>query len=140
MTTMWSTLSSGVVLALGRAAPAKTAAPARSTTATPASATGLNRFCIKFPPLCRTARFSCIPADGARGTCDTYPWAIRICLVTPFAWSQPHDVNEHVAGVAGALRSLGHEVTVLAPSTRGGDLLAGRRALAKREHADVIAV
>ena len=36
--------------------------------------------------------------------------------------------------------SLGHEVTVLAPSTRGGDLLAGRRALAKREHADVIAV
>ena len=23
---------------------------------------------------------------------------LRICLVTPFAWSQPHDVNEHVAG------------------------------------------
>jgi predicted metal-dependent phosphoesterase TrpH len=61
-------------------------------------------------------------------------------LVTPFAWSQPHDVNEHVAGVAAGLRALGHEVTVLAPSTRGGDLLAGRRALAKGEHADVIAV
>ena len=26
--------------------------------------------------------------------------ALRICLVTPFAWSQPHDVNEHVAGIA----------------------------------------
>ena len=28
---------------------------------------------------------------------------MRICLVTPFAWSQPHDVNDHVAGVAGSL-------------------------------------
>ncbi len=35
---------------------------------------------------------------------------LRICLVTPFAWSQPHDVNEHVAGVAGELRALGHTV------------------------------
>ncbi len=26
--------------------------------------------------------------------------ALRVCLVTPFAWSRPHDVNEHVAGVA----------------------------------------
>jgi predicted metal-dependent phosphoesterase TrpH/glycosyltransferase involved in cell wall biosynthesis len=47
--------------------------------------------------------------------------------VTPFAWSQPHDVNEHVAGVAVTLRELGHEVTVLAPSTRATELLAGRR-------------
>jgi predicted metal-dependent phosphoesterase TrpH len=54
---------------------------------------------------------------------------VRICLVTPFAWSQPHDVNEHVAGVAKALRGRGHDVTVLAPSTRAADLLAGRRAL-----------
>ncbi len=52
---------------------------------------------------------------------------MRICLVTPFAWSQPHDVNEHVAGVSEGLRALGHEVTVLAPSTRATDLLAGRR-------------
>jgi predicted metal-dependent phosphoesterase TrpH len=52
---------------------------------------------------------------------------VRICLVTPFAWSQPHDVNEHVAGVGAGLRALGHEVTVLAPSTRATDLLAGRR-------------
>jgi glycosyltransferase involved in cell wall biosynthesis len=55
--------------------------------------------------------------------------ALRVCLVTPFAWSRPHDVNEHVAGVAHELRELGHEVTVLAPSTRAADLIAGRRAL-----------
>ena len=65
---------------------------------------------------------------------------MRICLVTPFAWSQPHDVNEHVDGVARALRSRGHEVTVLAPSTRAGDLLAGRRALVRGERRDVLAV
>jgi predicted metal-dependent phosphoesterase TrpH len=55
--------------------------------------------------------------------------ALRICLVTPFSWSQPHDVNEHVAGAGAALRELGHDVTVLAPSNRAADLLAGRRAL-----------
>jgi predicted metal-dependent phosphoesterase TrpH/glycosyltransferase involved in cell wall biosynthesis len=65
---------------------------------------------------------------------------MRICLVTPFAWSQPHDVNDHVAGVAEALRGRGHEVTVVAPSTRAKDLLAGRRALARGIRADVIAV
>jgi len=65
---------------------------------------------------------------------------LRICFVTPFAWSQPHDVNEHVAGVATELRALGHSVTVLAPSTRATDLLAGRRALANGADADLIAV
>jgi predicted metal-dependent phosphoesterase TrpH len=65
---------------------------------------------------------------------------MRICLVTPFAWSQPHDVNDHVAGVAGGLRERGHEVTVIAPSTRAADLLAGRRALAHGTREDVIAV
>jgi predicted metal-dependent phosphoesterase TrpH/glycosyltransferase involved in cell wall biosynthesis len=55
--------------------------------------------------------------------------ALRICLVTPFAWSQPHDVNEHVAGVAQELRELGHLVTILASSNRAADLAAGRRAL-----------
>ncbi|HET7046313.1 MAG TPA: glycosyltransferase [Gaiellaceae bacterium] len=54
---------------------------------------------------------------------------LRICLVTPFDWSRPHDVNDHVAGAANALRERGHEVTVLASSTRAADLLAGRRAL-----------
>ena len=66
---------------------------------------------------------------------------MRICLVTPFAWSQPHDVNEHVAGIAEALRERGHTVTVLAPSTRGADLLAGRRVLQRHaEPGGVIAV
>ena len=66
--------------------------------------------------------------------------AFRICLVTPFAWSQPHDVNELVAGVAAELRKLGHTVTVLAPSGRARDLAAGRRALLNGEEADVIAI
>jgi predicted metal-dependent phosphoesterase TrpH/glycosyltransferase involved in cell wall biosynthesis len=65
---------------------------------------------------------------------------MRICLVTPFAWSQPHDVNEHVAGIAKELRALGHAVTVLAPSSRTADLIAGRRALARGDDADVIAI
>ena len=65
---------------------------------------------------------------------------MRVCLVTPFAWSQPHDVNDHVGGVAIALRELGHEVTVLAPSTRAADLLAGRRALQSASRPDVIAI
>ena len=39
---------------------------------------------------------------------------LRVCLVTPFSWSQPHSVNEHVDGVARELRALGHHVTVLA--------------------------
>jgi predicted metal-dependent phosphoesterase TrpH/glycosyltransferase involved in cell wall biosynthesis len=66
--------------------------------------------------------------------------ALRICLVTPFSWSKPHDVNEHVAGAAGALRDLGHEVSVLAPSNRAADLLAGRRALQDGLRRDVIAL
>jgi predicted metal-dependent phosphoesterase TrpH len=66
--------------------------------------------------------------------------ALRICLVTPFSWSKPHDVNEHVAGAAAALRDLGHEVTVLAPSNRAADLVAGRRALQDGARRDVIAL
>src|SRR5438477_7975157 len=65
---------------------------------------------------------------------------LRVCLVTPFAWSRPHDVNEHVAGIAAELRRLGHEVTVLAPSTRAADLRAGRHALAAASSPEVIAV
>jgi predicted metal-dependent phosphoesterase TrpH len=55
--------------------------------------------------------------------------ALRICLVTPFAWSQPHDVNEHVVGIARELRALGHAVTIIASSNRAADLTAGRVAL-----------
>jgi predicted metal-dependent phosphoesterase TrpH len=65
---------------------------------------------------------------------------LRICLVTPFAWSQPHDVNEHVAGVAKELRGLGHTVTVLASSNRARDLAAGRRALLDGLDAEVVAL
>jgi predicted metal-dependent phosphoesterase TrpH/glycosyltransferase involved in cell wall biosynthesis len=65
---------------------------------------------------------------------------LRVCLVTPFAWSQPHDVNEHVAGVADGLRELGHSVTVLAPSSRARDLAEGRRALQNGLDAEVVAV
>ncbi len=55
--------------------------------------------------------------------------ALRICLVTPFSWSKPHEVNEHVAGIAQELRVLGHAVTIVASSSRTGELAAGRRAL-----------
>ena len=65
---------------------------------------------------------------------------LRICFVTPFAWSQPHEVNEHVAGAAAGLRRLGHTVTILAPSTRARDLLAGRRALQRGTDPEIIAV
>jgi len=60
--------------------------------------------------------------------------------VTPFAWSQPHDVNEHVAGIAKELRARGHSVTILTPSSRTADLIAGRRALARGEDSEVIAI
>jgi predicted metal-dependent phosphoesterase TrpH len=66
--------------------------------------------------------------------------ALRICLVTPFAWSQPHDVNEHVEGIARELRRLGHSVTVLASSNRARDLTAGRRALLDGLEAEVVAL
>jgi predicted metal-dependent phosphoesterase TrpH len=66
---------------------------------------------------------------------------VHICLVTPFAWSQPHDVNEHVRGVARGLRERGHDVTVVAPSTKAADLLEGRKILqGHAESAGVIAV
>ena len=66
--------------------------------------------------------------------------ALRICLVTPHAWSVPHDTNEHVAGVAKALRGRGHLVVVLAPSSRSSDLIAGRRALQRGELDGVVAL
>jgi predicted metal-dependent phosphoesterase TrpH len=65
---------------------------------------------------------------------------LRIALVTPFSWSQPHDVNEHVAGLAQELRRRDHAVTVLAPSNRARDLAAGRRALQDGSDAELIAL
>jgi predicted metal-dependent phosphoesterase TrpH len=66
--------------------------------------------------------------------------ALSVALVTPFAWSQPHDVNEHVDGLARALRVRGHSVSVLAPSTRARDLAAGRRALQQGRVEELLAV
>ena len=46
---------------------------------------------------------------------------LRVCLVTPFAWSQPHDVNEHVAGVArraARARAHGHGARAVEPRRR----------------------
>ena len=68
------------------------------------------------------------------------PVPLRICLVTPHAWSVPHDTNEHVAGVAEALRARGHAVVVLAPSSRSAELLAGRRALQTGQLDGVVAL
>ena len=65
---------------------------------------------------------------------------LRICLVSPFDWSTPHDVNEHVAGLAAGLRTREHEVTVLAPSNRARDLTAGRHALLSGSTAETIAL
>ena len=65
---------------------------------------------------------------------------LRVCLVTPFSWSQPHEVNEHVEAVAGELRKLGHQVTILAPSNRAVDLREGRRALQRELLPDVVAL
>jgi hypothetical protein len=49
------------------------------------------------------------PRPEARAGLDSGPMGLRVCLVTPFAWSRPHDVNEHVAGIADgcALSTLG---------------------------------
>jgi len=52
----------------------------------------------------------------------------------------PHDTNEHVAGVADALRARGNAVVVLAPSSRSTELLAGRRALQTGELDGVVAI
>jgi hypothetical protein len=66
--------------------------------------------------------------------------ALRVALVTPFAWSQPHEVNEHVDGLARELRRRGHLVTVLAPSSSPRDLAAGRRALLAGEERELVAL
>ncbi len=65
---------------------------------------------------------------------------LRVALVTPFDWSQPHDVNEHVDGLARELRRRGHAVTVLAPSNSPRELAAGRRALLGKADGELIAI
>jgi Glycosyltransferase Family 4/PHP-associated/PHP domain len=65
---------------------------------------------------------------------------LRVALVTPFAWSQPHEVNEHVDGLARELRRRGHAVTVLAPSNSPRDLAAGRQALLAGAERELVAL
>ncbi len=61
---------------------------------------------------------------------------LRVCLVTPFSWSQPNEVNDHVAASSKTLEALGHAVCILAPSSRSRDLAAGRRALRRLQQAE----
>jgi predicted metal-dependent phosphoesterase TrpH len=82
-------------------------------------------------PLPRAAPFPGLDSAGMN---------LRICLVTPFPWSQPHEVNEHVAAVARELRGFGHTVTVLAPSNRAVDLREGRKALQRELLPDMVAL
>jgi len=46
---------------------------------------------------------------------------MRICLVSPYDFMHPGGVTEHVRHLAEKLRRRGHDVTVLAPSSRVGD-------------------
>lgn len=46
---------------------------------------------------------------------------MRVCLVSPYDYMHPGGVTEHVRHLAETLRVRGHEVTVLAPSSRVGD-------------------
>src|SRR4051794_3396328 len=46
---------------------------------------------------------------------------MRVALVSPYAWSSPGGVNRHVTGLAGELRSRGHEAIVFAPGVMPHD-------------------
>ncbi len=95
---------------------------------------------ILYGPLARTVIVTSSTWRAYRAAYNPAAVALRICLVTPHAWSVPYDTNEHVAGVAEALRGRGHRVVVLAPSSRSSDLIAGRRALQRGELDGVVAV
>jgi len=46
---------------------------------------------------------------------------VKICQVSPYDFMHPGGVTEHVRHLSEQLRNRGHEVTVLAPSSRVGD-------------------
>ena len=65
---------------------------------------------------------------------------MRICLVTPFAWSQPHDVNEHVAGVArraARARARGHRARTVEPRAATSPPGGARSRAARRRRASI---
>ncbi len=43
---------------------------------------------------------------------------MRVALVSPYSWSVPGGVNEHVGNLAARLEDMGHEAWILAPSGR----------------------
>jgi phosphatidyl-myo-inositol alpha-mannosyltransferase len=49
------------------------------------------------------------------------PRRLRVGIVCPYSFDVPGGVQSHVAGLAGALRELGHSVNVLAPAEAGRD-------------------
>jgi phosphatidylinositol alpha-mannosyltransferase len=58
------------------------------------------------------------PEPGARAAGARRP--LRIGLVSAYDYAYPGGVAEHMRGLAAALRRLGHEVTVLAPTNASG--------------------
>ncbi|MFA5890950.1 MAG: glycosyltransferase family 4 protein [Actinomycetota bacterium] len=54
---------------------------------------------------------------------------MKVAIVTPYSWTVPGGVNAHIAGLAGYMRSQGHEVRILAPAD--GEVDAGVIALGR---------
>ena len=122
-----------------------TADPSGSSNSRPSASTILIGPTTLYGPFARTVMLTWLTIRPVAPTAaprrlQSRPVPLRICLVTPHAWTVPHDTNEHVAGVANALRARSHDVVVLAPSSRSRDLLAGRRALQAGELEGVVAV
>ena len=46
---------------------------------------------------------------------------MKVCLVSPYDYMHPGGVTEHVRHLSSVLRERGHDVTVLAPSSKVGD-------------------
>lgn len=46
---------------------------------------------------------------------------MRIAIATPYSWSHPGGVNNHVSGLSRQLAELGHDVTIIAPDAAGAD-------------------
>jgi predicted metal-dependent phosphoesterase TrpH/glycosyltransferase involved in cell wall biosynthesis len=57
----------------------------------------------------------------------------RIAQVTPYPWEDAHEVNAYVRALSAALRELGHEVVVVAPSRDPQRVQRTRRAIRNGE-------
>jgi len=42
---------------------------------------------------------------------------LRVALVSPYSWSHPGGVNNHIGGLGSELLGRGHEITIIAPGT-----------------------